>query len=89
MRIHHLFEFFEQAIMQEKKYLYDQYIEALGATPVDYLTKADCCGVSLALAGDKEASNCCVKTKLIDVKLSGAQLISTACPSCFNQFDSF
>lgn len=67
---------------------YDQFIEALGATPVDYLTKADCCGVSLNLAGEKEASNCCIKNKLIDAQVSGAQLISTACPSCFNQFDS-
>ncbi len=67
---------------------YDQFIEALGATPVDYLTKIDCCGVSLSLAGDKEASNHCIMTKLRDVQLSGAQFISTACPACYNQFDS-
>ncbi|HOR42485.1 MAG TPA: heterodisulfide reductase-related iron-sulfur binding cluster [Atribacterota bacterium] len=66
---------------------YDQFIAALGATPVDYLTKADCCGVSLNLAGDKEASNRCIQSKLIDAQLNGAQFISTACPACFNQFD--
>ncbi|MDD3656860.1 MAG: CoB--CoM heterodisulfide reductase iron-sulfur subunit B family protein [Atribacterota bacterium] len=66
---------------------YDKFIAALGATPVDYLTKSDCCGISLSLAGDKEASNQCIQNKLIDVQLSGAQIISTACPACFNQFD--
>jgi len=25
---------------------------------------------------------------MIDIQLSGAQLISTACPACFNQFDT-
>jgi heterodisulfide reductase subunit B len=66
---------------------YDKFITALGATPVDYLTKSDCCGISLSLAGDKEASHQCIQNKLIDVQLSGAQIISTACPACFNQFD--
>ena len=66
---------------------YDQFITALGATPVDYLSKIDCCGVSLSLAGDKEASNLCIQNKIIDAQLSGAQFISTACPACFNQFD--
>ena len=66
---------------------YDKFIAALGATPIDYLSKIDCCGVSLSLAGDKEASNQCIQNKIIDVYLSGAQFISTACPACFNQFD--
>ncbi len=66
---------------------YDQFIAALGATSIDYLTKADCCGVSLSLAGEKEASNNCIQNKLIDIQLSGAQFVSTACPACFNQFD--
>lgn len=67
---------------------YDHFIAALGAIPVDYLTKADCCGVSLSLAGEKEASNSCIASKLIDAQKFGAQLVSTACPSCFNQFDT-
>ena len=46
-----------------------------------------CCGVSLSLAGDKEASNLCIQNKIIDAQLSGAQFISTSCPACFNQFD--
>ena len=67
---------------------YDKFVEALGATPVDYLTKIDCCGVSLNLVGDKEANNKCIATKLLDIKNNtGAQIISTGCPFCFNQFD--
>ena len=67
---------------------YDKFIETLGATPIDYLTKNDCCGVSLSLAGEKEAANNCVKSKIIDALEAGAQVLSTACPSCFTQFDT-
>jgi len=67
---------------------YDKFIETLGATPIDYLTKNDCCGVSLSLAGEKEAANNCVKSKIIDAREAGAQVLSTSCPSCFTQFDT-
>ncbi len=67
---------------------YDMFIETLGAIPIDYLTKNDCCGVSLSLAGEKEASNNCIKSKLEDAQISGAQILSTSCPSCFTQFDT-
>lgn len=67
---------------------YDKFLAALGATPVDYLTKIDCCGVALNLVGDKEANNKCVASKLLDIKNNtGAQIMSTGCPFCFNQFD--
>lgn len=66
---------------------YDRFIESLGATPIDYLTKTYCCGVSLALAGDKEASNKAVRDKIIDMKESDAEVISTGCPFCFTQYD--
>ncbi len=66
---------------------YDKFIEALGGTAIDYLTKTNCCGVSLALAGDKNASNKAVRDKIVDVKESGAVAISTGCPFCFIQYD--
>lgn len=67
---------------------YDKFITALGATAIDYKTKADCCGVALNLVGDKEANNKCVATKLLDIKNNtGAQILSTGCPFCFTQFD--
>lgn len=66
---------------------YDKFIEALGGTAIDYLTKTDCCGVSLALAGDKNASNKAVRDKIVDIKESGAVAISTGCPFCFTQYD--
>lgn len=68
--------------------IYDNFIEALGATAVDYITKADCCGVSLTLVGEKESTNNCLKKKLLDVNRSGALLLSTACPFCYSQFDT-
>ncbi len=67
---------------------YDKFIEALGASAVDYITKVDCCGVALALVGDKEANNKAIGTKLLDIKNNtNAQVMSTGCPFCFNQFD--
>ena len=67
--------------------VYDHFIESLGATAIDYLTKTDCCGVSLSLGGAKEETNTLLRDKLVDVKESGAKIISTACPFCFTQFD--
>lgn len=67
---------------------YDKFLAALGATPVDYVTKSDCCGVALNLVGDKEANNKCIATKLLDIKNNtGAQAMSTGCPFCYTQFD--
>ena len=67
--------------------VFDQFIAALGATPVDYLSKILCCGVSLSLAGAKDSVNELLKKKLLDIKNAGADLVTTACPFCFNQFD--
>lgn len=67
---------------------YDKFIAALGAIPVDYVTKIDCCGVAINLVGDKEGNNKCIATKLLDIKNNtDAQVLSTGCPFCFNQFD--
>jgi len=67
--------------------VFDKFIEALGAKAIDYITKIDCCGVSLSLGGAKESNDKCIATKLIDAKGSGADAISTGCPFCFTQFD--
>lgn len=69
-------------------HVYDDFIEALGATAIDYVTKIDCCGSSLTLAGAKDATNELLKKKLLDIKNSNADIISTACPFCFIQFDT-
>ncbi|MBN1802075.1 MAG: CoB--CoM heterodisulfide reductase subunit B [Candidatus Lokiarchaeota archaeon] len=66
---------------------FDKLVEALGATSIDYIGKANCCGVSLSLAGDKEASNKAIRDKLVNVKEAGAQVLTTGCPFCFTQFD--
>lgn len=67
---------------------YDKFVHALGATPVDYLTKVDCCGVALNLVGDKVANNKCIVDKLLDIKNhTEAHILSTGCPFCFTQFD--
>ncbi len=67
--------------------IYDKFIESLGAKAIDYLTKIDCCGVSLTLGGAKDANDACISKKLIDAKGSGADAISTGCPFCYTQFD--
>jgi heterodisulfide reductase subunit B len=67
--------------------IYDQFIKVLGAEPIDYLTKIECCGVSLALGGDKSATNKLIHKKILDVTSHGAEILSTPCPFCFQQFD--
>ncbi len=66
---------------------YDKFIAALGATPIDYVSKIECCGVSLSLVGDKDATNRVIEKKILEAKSLGAQVLSTACPFCFSQFD--
>ena len=55
--------------------VYDQFIEALGAIRIDYLSKIDCCGVSLSLSGATSAANQLLKKKLCEIKARGAQLV--------------
>jgi len=64
----------------------DVIVEALGAEPVDYELKKDCCGNPLEKS-DKELSQKLLLNKLESIKKSGADCIVCVCPACYQQFD--
>jgi len=66
---------------------FDKLVQALGAEAIEYNMPTECCGVSLALAGDQEASFQAVRDKLTNVHKNGANCLVVGCPFCFQQFD--
>ncbi|MGQ9584703.1 MAG: heterodisulfide reductase-related iron-sulfur binding cluster [Anaerolineae bacterium] len=74
----------------EEEYEYptnmDRLMETLGATPVDWNYKTDCCGGSLSLS-QLEISLDLSRKILEDAKLVGADCIVTACPLCHANLD--
>jgi len=74
----------------EEEYEYptnmDHLMETIGATPVDWNYKTDCCGGSLSLS-QLEISLDLSRKILEDAKLVGADCIVTACPLCHANLD--
>ena len=71
----------------EDPIIFDELVEALGATPVDYEAKPACCGIGFAVTGQPDPSSRALSTKLIDVHDAGADCIAVGCPFCYQQFD--
>jgi heterodisulfide reductase subunit B len=67
--------------------LFDQLVEATGATSVGWDTKLECCGAPLLGIND-DLSMDLTEKKLADGKKSGAHYLCTACPYCQMQFDT-
>ena len=67
--------------------VFDALVDALGATPVDYPSKAACCGIGFAVSGQGDPAARALGTKLADVRAAGADCIAVGCPFCFQQFD--
>lgn len=63
-------------------------LEALGAEPVDYGRRLDCCGFHAAFPAEKEVLSIAGKTCL-EAKTAGAQCIVTPCPLCQMQLDMY
>ncbi|MFX1390157.1 MAG: CoB--CoM heterodisulfide reductase iron-sulfur subunit B family protein [Promethearchaeota archaeon] len=64
----------------------DELIEAIGAFPVDYNLKNDCCGNPVEKS-DKNISLTMLENKLESMKQAGADCIVCVCPACYQQFD--
>ncbi len=64
----------------------DRLLATLGATPLDWNYKTDCCGGSLSLS-QLEISLDLSRKILEDAKLVGADCIATACPLCHANLD--
>jgi heterodisulfide reductase subunit B len=68
-------------------HMFDILIEDLGAKSVEYVHKMDCCGGSLARAGNPDSALEMVLTKLQCMKRANIDVIVVGCPQCFIQFD--
>ena len=64
----------------------DKLIEAIGADPIDYSLKNDCCGNPLEKS-DKDISLSMLESKLQSMKEAGIDCIAVVCPACYQQFD--
>jgi heterodisulfide reductase subunit B len=67
--------------------LFERLVEALGAEPVDWPMRLECCGNPLWGKNDAMAAKLARK-KLVDAASSGADVLCTACTYCQMQFDS-
>ncbi len=65
----------------------EEILEALGADPVGFMRRFLCCGYPLSANVAEEPSYSILREKLFYMKAGGAQLISVACASCFEQFE--
>ncbi|TFG06511.1 MAG: 4Fe-4S dicluster domain-containing protein [Promethearchaeota archaeon] len=68
-------------------HFFDTLIEDLGAKSVDYDRKMDCCGGSLARAGNPDSGMEMIHSKLESIKEARIECIVVGCPQCFTQFD--
>lgn len=66
----------------------DRLVECLGATSIDYNTKLNCCGESLARSGNPEESLASARLKLLELDMLDADAMVVICPACFLQFDA-
>ncbi len=66
---------------------FDALVGALGATSLDYTTKTLCCGGGLSNVGNVSEGHDLLRRKLKELKDLEADAITTACPSCYSQYD--
>lgn len=72
----------------ENPQMMDRLVEAVGAEPIEWAYKVECCGASLALSrSDLVAER--VHLILSDAKARGAQVICVACPLCHVNLDVY
>ncbi len=66
----------------------DHLLTALGATPVDYPLKADCCGGHMPQISPETAYEL-LRALLLNAEENGADAIVAACPMCHLNLDAF
>ena len=70
----------------ERPQIFENLLEALGATPLEYRNKLKCCGGLLKGISDDTALEL-AREKLMNTTKAGADCISTLCPFCFVALD--
>jgi len=64
----------------------DLIVEALGATPIEWGSRTECCGGSLFLTAERVSARL-VAAILADAAARDAQCIAVCCPMCQNNLD--
>jgi len=65
----------------------DRVVQRLGAQPIDWSYKTDCCGASLFATSGAVSARLAAKI-LEDAIARGADCISVTCPMCHNNLDT-
>lgn len=65
----------------------DQMFLALGASPVNYAFKTECCG-GYIVVNQPEVAKRCAQTILENISAAGAECIATTCPLCQYSLDN-
>lgn len=65
----------------------DEFVAALGATPVDFDFKTKCCGGYLVV-GQRDVAVKCSRRIVNNARLFGAELLVTSCPLCHYNVDA-
>lgn len=71
----------------ENPTIIEDFIAAIGATPVRYSMRNECCGGYIAME-DKGGAQKRVETILASAQAAGAETIVTACPLCMYNLDA-
>ena len=71
----------------ENPSILEEFLKSVGATPVLYSLRNECCGGYMALE-DKQAAQSRVERILSSAKAQGAEEIVTACPLCMYNLDT-
>ena len=66
----------------------DGLVEALGAEPLWYMHKTQCCGWTLSNHGDRDSANRLLGDKLAAMRDAGTDCVNLICPQCLAQFDT-
>ncbi len=71
----------------DKPSIFEDLLRALGAEPVDYPMKSECCGAFQVVHSDAMATRCS-REIIASARARGAEMLVTACPLCqFNLED--
>ncbi len=66
--------------------IFEEFLEAVGAKPVDYAFKQECCGSYLSVSMPDAATEASYRV-LRAAKMEGATAIAVSCPLCFYNMD--
>lgn len=71
----------------DNPHIFEEFLEAIGCTPVDYPFKQECCGSYLSVSLPDAATEASYRV-LRSARMQGAEALAVSCPLCFYNLDS-